>query len=74
MTPTRTTDANLECAFVENALLFVVKLGGPPSPLPFTTPLVHNDREYMYLKSITSSLPENEIVAWEQPPTLPSLQ
>ena len=44
MTPSRTTDANLDCVFVLNALVFVfLKIeGGPFPPPPFTTPLVDN--------------------------------
>ena len=41
-TPSRTTDANLDCAFVENALLFVVpNIGGARAPLgsPLSAPL-----------------------------------
>ena len=45
-TPSRTTDANLDCAFVENALVFVVlNIGGaqaPPGP-PCPLPLVGNE-------------------------------
>ena len=33
-TPSRTTDANLDCAFVENALLFVVLKIGRALPPP----------------------------------------
>ena len=40
----RTTDTNLDCAFVENALVFVVpKMGVARAPLPlppFTTPML----------------------------------
>ena len=33
-TPSRTTDANVDCAFVENALVFVVpKIGWAQAPL-----------------------------------------
>ena len=43
-TPSRTTDANLDCAFVENALLFVVpNIGGARAPLglPLSAPLAY---------------------------------
>ena len=42
-TPSRPTYANLDCAFVENALIFVVlKIGRARAPLgkPFTTTLI----------------------------------
>ena len=37
-TPLGTTDPNLECAFVENAIVFVIPKIGTPPGLPITTP------------------------------------
>ena len=43
----RTIDPNLDCAFVENALVFVVpRIGGTrPPDSPFTPPLIEIDRK-----------------------------
>ena len=48
-TPSRTADADLECAFVENALVIVVpKIGRAQAPLvsPCLSPLVEKWTEY----------------------------
>ena len=36
-TPSRTTDSNLDCVFVENTLFFVSKIWEPLAPLGYTT-------------------------------------
>ena len=60
-TPLGTTDPNLECAFVENAIVFVIPKIGTPPGLPITIPgtFIHipaGVRTYFYYYYTNKSL------------------
>ena len=60
----RTTDANLDCAFVENALIFVVpKIGVCPGP-PWRPPW--GSRSHVYITTITKTCSLSECQQGEE--------